>query len=291
MKLVRIHKDFNRSAIQFYKEKAIDFFSEIMKQWNQMQEYEPLVYNAKELKKALSLETSKNSEYFNEFILQFAKDTTTQFKVREKVITGNAFSFVEDGEKNTFTVELNEKLIQYVFTKSDIEIMKKNKKKEKMTINEIEQYNQNKNKYQQLMLYSQTDLLNLSGKYSKRLYMLLIQFKNTGKFFMKYDEFKKVMEIPESYNQGHIDINIFKKSKEDLQEKAGIEITEIKKIKKGRSIDRIEITFTASKDRFKNLKVLEEKEANINQPKMSVEERNEIGLKHIEELRKNIKRT
>ncbi len=269
MKLVRIHKEFNRSAIPFYREKAMDFFSEIMKKWNQMQEYEPLVYNTNELKKTLNIDI-KNHNYFNEFVLQFAKDTTTQFTVGGEIITGNAFTFVENIKNKTFTVELNSKLIQYVFTKSDIELMKKNKRKQRLTTDEMEKYNQNKSKYQQLMLFSQTELFNFNSKYAKRLYMLLIQFTNTGKFIMNYSKFKEVMEIPKSYNQGHIDIQIFQKSKEELEGKTpDIRNIEFNKIKKGRSIDRIEITFGANNDRFKNPEIEEEsKSINDSQPKI-----------------------
>ena len=83
--------------------------------------------------------------------------------------------------------------------------------------------------------------------------MLLVQFKETGMFIMKYDEFKRIMEFSNGYRQCDID-KILEKSKEELKEKSDIEITEIKKNKKGRSIDKIEIFFKS-----KNKKVSDKK--------------------------------
>lgn len=252
-KLVRIHKDFNRSAIPFYKENAIDFFGEIMRKWNSVYTYEPLIFNLKELKKSLNLEKSNNKDYFSEFILQFAKDTTTEFFIGKNKIIGNAFYFVYNEEENFFKVHLNESLREFLFTQKDIELMKKNKKKQKMTKIEIEEFKQNEKKYKNLMLYSQVEILNFNSKYSKRLYMLLIQFKDTGYFVMKYPEFKKIMEIPNSYKQSDIDKRIFDKIIKEFKEKTqDLEISKINKEKNGgKSIELIEIFFKCDKDRFK----------------------------------------
>ena len=51
---IRIHKEFNRSAIPFYREIAIDFFTEIMKRWNQSEQYCKLIFTEKELKEILN---------------------------------------------------------------------------------------------------------------------------------------------------------------------------------------------------------------------------------------------
>ena len=90
--LVKIHKDFNRSTVPFYQEKALELFTEITSRWNDSENFEPLIFSLSELKRALNLEGSKNSEYFRQFVLDFVKDTTVNFKIGEKEITGNVFS-------------------------------------------------------------------------------------------------------------------------------------------------------------------------------------------------------
>ncbi|MCB9096075.1 MAG: replication initiation protein [Arcobacter sp.] len=173
-------------------------------------------------------------------------------------------------------------------------MMVKNKQKLRMTTQELEEYKRNKEKYENLMLYSKTEILGISGKYNKRLYTLLIQFKDKGKFFMNYDIFKEVMEIPNSYKQGTIDERVLNPALEELK-KANIFINKIEKNKKGgRSIKVIEIYFTYKEEERKTKKL----EINpINSVKsiaesfgMTVEERNDIGLEQVRKIREKMKK-
>ncbi|HDX6325288.1 TPA: replication initiation protein [Campylobacter fetus subsp. venerealis] len=63
------------------------------------------------------------------------------------------------------------------------------------------------------------EFIGLSGKYSKTLYRLLKQFRNTGKctiYSKKWDEFREYMDIPESYQIRNIDQRILKPSIKEL---------------------------------------------------------------------------
>jgi len=156
--IIRIHKDLNRSAIPLYKESAIDFFSEIMKRWNCKVEYEKLIFTEKEMKELLKF---KNYDYLSEFLKQFTKDTVAEFKVGDKKITGTAFYFVRYTDSDIVEVHLNSELQDFLFTKKDIELMRKNKNKEAMTESEKKKAIENKEKYKKLMLFSQTEILKL----------------------------------------------------------------------------------------------------------------------------------
>lgn len=293
MDVVKIHKDFNRSVIPFYQEKALDLFSEITQVWNSTEDFEPITYDLSGFKKTLNLEGSHNNEYFQKFILQFVKDTTLNYVIGDKTITGNAFTIVQDRGKNTFTIYINDRLKDFMYDKKDVELMIKAKRNEKLTHQELAKYEENKQKYDNLMLYSKAEMYGISGKYNKRLYMLLVQFKNKGYFIMKYQQFKEILEIPNSYGQNDIDKRILGISKKELL-KAGITITEIKKIKVGKSIDKIEINFEY-KSLFSEIKKGFEK-AHIKttldtHPHQSMpDEVADIGMKNLEKLKAQLKK-
>ncbi|EKH9391084.1 replication initiation protein [Campylobacter jejuni] len=56
----------------------------------------------------------------------------------------------------------------------------------------------------------------LSGKYTKTLYRLLKQFRTTGKAYFEWEEFCRIMKIPENYRQIDIDQRILKPAIKEL---------------------------------------------------------------------------
>ena len=296
--VVRIHKELNRSAMPFYKEKAIDLFNEIMKKWNRMEEYQPLIFNLTEFKKALGLENSYNKEYFNEFLDLFSQEGNKTWHIGTKEIKGNIFTIVIDRSINTLEIHFNNYILDYIFTQKDIKLMQKNKKRERMSIEELETFKDRKEKFSNLMLYSKADMEGLTGKYTKRLYMLLIQFKLKGFFKMKYNQFKELMEIPETYKPHHIDQKVLNPAIEELK-KANIFISKLNKDKQGgRSIKFIEITFEYKDEELekeeklklksnpKKTVLVEELEKRNN---ISTEENSKIAVENIRKIRQNMK--
>ncbi len=61
-----------------------------------------------------------------------------------------------------------------------------------------------------------SEFIALSGKYTKTLYRLLKQFRTTGKAYFKWDEFCKVMDIPEKLAMRDIDKSILKPAIKEL---------------------------------------------------------------------------
>jgi len=293
---IRIHKEFNRSALPFYKEKAIDFFSEIMKVWNQMEYYQPLIFDLIEFKKKLGIGKSKNDEYLDDFIQFFSKESTKKWELGNKEVHGNIFTIVVDKHEKTIEIHFNQYLLDYIFTQRDITLMKsgKGKKINNLTISEREEYYLNKEKFSNLMLYSKADIEGLKGKYSKRLYMLLIQFKDKGFFKMNYPKFKEVLEIPKNYRQCNIDSRVLDPCINELK-KVGIEITKVDKVKNGgRAIKTIEISFNYHNEVTKKVKETLDKtdllEALEEEHGISTDEVCETGLASIKKLRENFKK-
>ena len=144
------------------------------------------------------------------------------------------------------------------------------------------------------MLYSKADIEGLKGKYSKRLYMLLIQFKNKGFFKMNYPKFKEVLEIPKNYRQCNIDSRVLAQCIEELK-KVGIEITNIEKLKNGgRAIKTIEINFNYHNEVTKKVKETLDNtdllEALEEEHGISTDEVCETGLSQIKKLRQGLKK-
>jgi hypothetical protein len=176
-----------------------------------------------------------------------------------------------------------------MFNKKDVELMTRAKKRERLTIEEMEHLKENKEKYQNLMLYSKAELQGISGKYNKRLYMLLVQFKKTGFFVMDYKQFKGVLEIPSNKRQYDIDREIFKKAIIELK-KVGINIYNINKIKQGKEINRIEISFKYETVLDEVKKVFETTEIDTAEEIKMPDEIVDIGMKNLEKLRTQLKK-
>ncbi|ECO3477774.1 replication initiation protein, partial [Campylobacter jejuni] len=54
------------------------------------------------------------------------------------------------------------------------------------------------------------EFISLSGKYTKTLYRLLKQYRTTGKVYFEWEEFKRIMDIPEKMKMCDIDKDILK---------------------------------------------------------------------------------
>lgn len=100
--------------------------------------------------------------------------------------------------------------------------------------------NQLTNEFTQFELKEFTDL---KSSYAKTMYRLLKQFKSTGYYTIKVDEFRELLDIPKSYKMGDIDKKVLSPIKKELSQY--FEPFKIKKIKakKGNRIDRLEFLF------------------------------------------------
>ncbi|MDT2866483.1 replication initiation protein [Vagococcus carniphilus] len=124
---------------------------------------------------------------------------------------------------------------------TDFEIDKEEKYVE-ISVNQKLEYilNQLSSEFTQFELQEFTSL---SSSYSKTMYRLLKQFKSTGFYTVKMDEFRELLDIPNSYKMGNIDQQILNPIRKELSQY--FEPFKIKKIKakKGNRIDRLEFLF------------------------------------------------
>lgn len=268
MSKIRIHKKINLLPIQIGKENLINVFYGLIEKYNKQSEYKPLELTKGELWELTGFKGEYNSIYINDLINNLTKSDT--YKVNSinpeiETISGSMF-IITSYPDGRIKINIPEDFRNLIFYKKDIDLMTKAKGKKKLSIKELDYWDRiGKEKSKFLVLLKKADILGISGKYSKRLYALLTQFNKTGKYIVKWEDFKGILEIPQSYKSSDIDRQVLNKAKKELL-KVGLKITKINKIKKGRSIIRIEIFFILEPTR----KINSDETLEIAQPKIEV---------------------
>lgn len=67
-----------------------------------------------------------------------------------------------------------------------------------------------------------TEFIALSGKYTKTLYRLLKQYRATGKVYFKWEEFRRIIDIPENKKMGEIERDILKPAIKELSKERNL---------------------------------------------------------------------
>ena len=89
------------------------------------------------------------------------------------------------------------------------------------------------------------------GTYTKTIYRYLKQYRQTGRWCIRYDDFKELLGIPESYRATNIDQQILKPAIKELSAERNLfdmrrtpfQKLSVRKFKKGREIETLEFTF------------------------------------------------
>ena len=95
------------------------------------------------------------------------------------------------------------------------------------------------------------EFIHLRSNYSKEIYRRLKQFKSTGFWRVKIDDFKELLNIPEKYRMSDIDKYVLKISRNEL--KNCFKDFEMTKIKNGRKIEYLEFKFVPEKKYQENI--------------------------------------
>ena len=89
------------------------------------------------------------------------------------------------------------------------------------------------------------EFISLKSNYSKEIYRRLKQFKHTGIWKIKMNNFRELLNIPEKYRMSEIDKKVLKISMKELNKY--FNNFKIIKIKKGRKIEFLEFKFVPEK--------------------------------------------
>ena len=254
---IRVHKKVNGNHITLGKESLVNTFYGLVQLYNKQDTYKDLEITKQDLWELAGYQGKYDSNYIKELIRELTQskpfDISSLNKVGISGISGSMF-VVTTYEDGRLLLEVPKAYQRLLFYKKDIDLMTKAKKKLRMSTEELDHWdNETKEKSKFLVLLKKADLLQIQGKYNKRLYALLMQWSYTGSYEVSYQKFKEILEIPKSYQSTNIDKRILESAKEELL-KVGIKITRIIKKKEGRSITGININFKLEDGEEKELK-------------------------------------
>lgn len=182
-----------------------------------------VIFNFHQLKELIKWDNNNNELFIKNLINMNKKLISLNFTFRENKRTTQFVlfpTFITDEINKTLTVRVNK---DFSFLLNNIS-----------------------SNFTRFELDNFTDL---KSKYSKYLYKELMKFKTTGYLILTIDDFRNKLDIPNSYKMINIDKRVLEPIKEELTKI--LKNFEINKIKKGRSIDRIEFSFTPIKDNEK----------------------------------------
>lgn len=116
----------------------------------------------------------------------------------------------------------------------------------------------------------------LKGRYSKRLYQIIMAYKKLRNFQADVDIFRTMLEFPRGYRWADIE-KVFNPAKKEIEEKTEIKEFNIVKIKEGRKITKVELKWIFKDDEPENHEeIKEEKEPEILAPEKTEPEREEL---------------
>ncbi len=154
------------------------------------------------------------SDYTNEGLLEFS------LSLREKFFKAD-FTIIErttrgGGEVTTHrTINLFTEFAIYVYASSkDLESIE-------IQVNPQFEYILNQLSAN-FTAFELEEFIALSGKYAKTLYRLLKQFRTTGKAYFEWEEFCRIMDIPQDYRQSEIDKRILKPAIKELSKERNL---------------------------------------------------------------------
>jgi len=215
--IVKYKNELNSIALRKFKSKEMDlFFSICSKMKNKG--LNKVQFTFEELKNLSDYKLTATKYFVSDLESVYDKMLSLTYRKEDK--DGVIFKFVLF---NGFTIN---PLKQYVEISVNPEL--------EYILNELS------NEFTQFELKEFTEL---SSSYSKTMYRLLKQFKSTGFYTVKIEDFKELLDIPKSYRMGNIDQQILNPIKKELSQY--FEPFEIKKIKakKGNRIERLEFIF------------------------------------------------
>lgn len=97
------------------------------------------------------------------------------------------------------------------------------------------------------------EFTSLKSRYAKRIYQIIMSYKNLYKWEFDAVEFRKILDIPDSYGWSDIDVKLMRKIKVELQNNTNISDISLTKEKSGRNITKVTLKW-----KFSNPEVLEE---------------------------------
>jgi len=241
---IGIHKELNRSPINFDSARMVDVFYNIVQRFN-YQLTPSINITKQELYKIANFEEQYRELEVRKLIRELTKSTVFNVPEGKAIISGSVFTARYE-EDETVTIWVSEPYKPYIFHKDDIDLINKVKHKGTIELNETEMDRYEtviKERKKFLLLLNQAEIEGIRSKYGKRLYSILVQYQLKNKLFMTIENFREIMEIPPKYTLGQMNGDILKRVKKELESKGLFKFLEEPKGSGRRKITHIEISF------------------------------------------------
>ncbi|MCE7147476.1 replication initiation protein [Campylobacter coli] len=216
--IVKYHNDFNKIKLPSFTEQEQNLLCFLFTKIKEKKENEIFSIYPKDLigfseknlsnKEITEILTSFEEKFFKADFTIIVKDEVKNLIGKMRVNLFNHFVIWKE-----FRGEYNMEIGMYdaweEFTRIDIEV---NKHFEYL----INQLTAN------FTAFELAEFIALSGKYTKSLYRLLKQYRTTGKVYFEWEEFKRIMDIPENYEIHNIDKWILKPAIKELSKERNL---------------------------------------------------------------------
>ena len=217
--IVKYHNDLNELTFQRFNQVDFDFFMVLCSKLRDSGDSEiSITFNDFKRLSGYSPKTS-GDRFVNELQAMNHKQLLSTGKIRRgrKIEQFVLFTkFVIDSEEKTITAKVNEEYRYFL-----------NEVTKNFTRFELQEF------------------ISLESKYAKTLYRLLKQFRVTGLYRVDYQEFKRLMSIPESYSNRDINFKIIKPAIAMLEKYFDeLSVKVLYEAKRGRPVKGYEFRFT-----------------------------------------------
>ncbi|ENU2796653.1 replication initiation protein [Campylobacter jejuni] len=209
--IVKYHNDFNKIKLPSFTEIEQDLLCGLMVKLKE--EKGKVTFYPNDLRNILK------SSYDNESLLKFASSLKEKFFKSDFTIIERTTRGDKEVEAHR-TINLFTEFAIYVYKDY---ILEKPNELESIEIQVNPRFEYILNQLTaNFTAFELAEFIALSGKYTKTLYRLLKQYRTTGKAYFEWEEFKRIMDIPENYEMHNIDKWILKPAIKELSKERNL---------------------------------------------------------------------
>ncbi|EHP2175289.1 replication initiation protein, partial [Campylobacter coli] len=198
--IVKYHNDFNKIQLPSFTEIEQDLLCGLMVKLKE--EKGKVTFYPWDLRNILK------SSYDNNSLMEFVSSLKRKFFKAD-------FTIIEKTTRGEKEVEAHKTI--NLFTEFAIYVYESSKDLESIEIQVNPRFEYILNQLTaNFTAFDLSEFVSLSGKYTKTLYRLLKQYRTTGKAYFEWEEFCRIMDIPENKTTGDIDKFILKPALKEL---------------------------------------------------------------------------
>ncbi|ELU5076016.1 replication initiation protein [Campylobacter jejuni] len=212
--IVKYHNDFNKIKLPSFTEIEQDLLCGLMVKLKE--EKNKVTFYPSDLRNILK------SSYDNKSLLEFSSSLKEKFfKADFTIIEKTTLKNGNKEKKVTAhrTINLFTEFVVYIFENEDTG--KNELDKIEIQVNPRFEYILNQ-LTTNFTAFELAEFISLSGKYTKTLYRLLKQYRTTGTARFEWNEFKRIMDIPEKLAMCDIDKDILKPAIKELSKERNL---------------------------------------------------------------------